>query len=324
MLIDLLTEVEQSHSHFVSELEAITDKPLIRQRMQTYKMYLKQFMALKEEYGTEAKPFKKSFHDAEIQVNDSTIDINGDVNIDFDKFLQERMAEGEKEVLVNDFEELKNSTRKSMDFLIQKAGMKIESGISSISKINDDSPYSKLDFSMDEPKKRVNMDTEASYNNYEMTDLSMLDSSFNVTHEYCYKDARGNIVSSENKEANSFDKFLKCEKMVMRNNSSSKVNNDSRKYLYCNDKRIPDWAMDMNLVSDQVTKQKVEGLHRRTFGIFRGVTNLDLEEVLGVKNEAYKRRGDSVFGVMSESTDNAKKRVGTILKLADINFDVLK
>lgn len=326
MLIELLSEVQESHSHFITELDTITDKQLIRQRIQGYRTYLEQFMALKEEYGSETRLPEKSFYDREVQVNDSLVSEAGEINIDFDKFLQERMAEGEKAVEVADFEELKDSTRKSMEFLIQKAGADERANISSISKVNDESLYSNAEFSINEAQKVISVDTETSFNNYEMTDLSMLDSSFNVTHDYCYKDARGNIVSSGNKEPNSFDKFIKCEKIAKENNATNDHMQSmyTKRYLYCNDKRIPDWATDLNIVSDIVTKQKAEGIHRKTFGVFKGVTNLDLEEVLGVRNESYKRRGDSVFGTTPESSDIEKRRMGNMLKLADIDFNMIK
>jgi hypothetical protein len=265
----------------------------------------------------------------------------------FNNLFTQKMAEvKDKQVEDNpDYKSLLDSARKSLDFLIkhsydEDSSMHIDEKISEISK----------------PVKR-NYDSEIDDNflsdeqdNYDITEYSSNESSNNVTYEYCYKDEEGNTIENDPKNSSRFFRFLEDQKesrpqntyenrknglMFNFKNSENFSNNNARierredrkqqssskKFLYCNSKKIPKWAEDLDEVQRVCTEQKKRNLHLETFGKFKRVDNLNLECVFGVHNDGYSRRGDSVLWNTPESVENHvhRQKLSSIIN-ANPNF----
>ena len=193
---------------------------------------------------------------------------------------QEKLSVEEKKFkLVNNFLEeenskfskKKNTIEKSQEFEYPK------NPNNKINLLNLKKKEKRLQF----PKDEINPE-----NNYELTDHNSDEESFEEI-EFFYKNEKGETISNENGVS-----FLKHLSSSSSENFSKK---DKKIKLFCRDKKIPEWAVDLEKVKKNHFEQLENNLHSKVFGIFSKYRNINLSAIFNIDKDDYAKRGDSVW-----------------------------
>lgn len=73
--------------------------------------------------------------------------------------------------------------------------------------------------------------------------------------------------------------------------------------MFCNSKKIPEWAENMDIIKCEVYAQKKSNIHLKTFGILKAIDNLNLSCIFNVTNDEYSNRGESAIWSTPGSVD---------------------
>lgn len=299
MIIDLFTEVKKSNDKFKQQLEYLANKEKTKRKIENWSLFMNQFVSLGDDFKQAIERSNKKLMKEQMTQTEFEQIQQEQIDLDFDEVMEAKMAQGEKKLNKNEMEKLNESAQKSIEFLInniknektaEKSSDMIVSDISSIKRASVISNDSGLvcNTIIEEPKEDSNL-YKPIYN-YDLTDEEDLDNE-NYSHEIIYKDSKGQSVSHQkplnnilgNKEAN------------IANFGDAGQKGKDKVYLFCNNKQIPDWAVDMTEIARKCSHQKEIGLMKRSFGRLFPVNNLKASTLFVEYDIIDDDRGTSMF-----------------------------
>lgn len=315
MFLNALDEANNTIGAFRAECAMLTDSVYLTNRIRNYVLYTDQLCGAETDASEASAPIPKGKFKAELELLPPS---------EFEKELGARESR-EKEVDSNpDFQKLMNSARKSISVVVPNIS----------SESNMISHFSQLDKFQEDYDSGIEdafLPGPCTEEQYDLTEYSSNESSNNFTYEYCYRNEKGEVIEPDSKVSVSFVKFLECEQRILDEkiqslnppnaNSSCELFSKAKetRLLYCNSKKIPSWACDLEEVSRQTLEQKKSPqIFLDAFGVFKGINNLNLEHVLGTSVDGNSHRGESaLWNTPENSIYSAKPRLDGIRPLGD-------
>lgn len=280
MFVDVLAESSQIVRAFQAECQMLTDTRYLRNRIRNYLIYTDQL------FGGEVETAES------LTGRPATCPLPTE---DFDAALAEKMSLDPNPVEEEgDMRLLMSSARKSLSFLMHQEN---------ISAICDGGGAAEYNSEAEDGLGPVD--------EYAITDHSSNESSNNLTYAYCYCNAKGEPLKGESLGSASFSRFLEEEQRALeRGGRKASPPPVGQRFLYCNGKRVPEWASDLEALTKVVAEQKTSGkVFLEAFGELQAVDNLNLECVFGVTVEGNSRRGESAMWNTPESRNCSRLRL---------------